>query len=77
MPRPEEVYDSDNEPSDEEELRAYQTRFRIRDDAPREVRQPATVPPPPPPLSREEPSLSPTPAIEDQIHELTTRFDAF
>ena len=27
MPRPEEIYDLGNEPSDEEELRAYQTRF--------------------------------------------------
>ena len=33
VPRPEEVYDSDNEPSDEEELRAYQSRFGIRADA--------------------------------------------
>ena len=27
--RPEEVYDLSNEPSNEEELRAYQSRFRI------------------------------------------------
>ena len=32
VPRPEEVYDSGNEPSDEEELRAYQTRFGMRED---------------------------------------------
>ena len=31
--RLEEVYDSVNEPSDEEELRAYQSRFGIRADA--------------------------------------------
>ena len=77
VPWPEEVYDSGNEPSDEEELRAYQTQFGIRDDAPGEVRQSSTVSPPPPPPSHEEPSPSPTPALEDQIHELTTRFDAF
>ena len=29
VPRPDEVYDSRNEPSNEEELRAYQFRFRI------------------------------------------------
>ena len=29
VPRPKEVYDSGNEPLDEEELRAYQSRFGI------------------------------------------------
>ena len=29
VPRPEKVYDSGNEPSDEDELRAYQSRFGI------------------------------------------------
>ena len=29
VPRPKEVDDSGNEPSDEDELRAYQSRFRI------------------------------------------------
>ena len=32
VPRPKEVYDSRNEPSDEEELMAYQTRFGMRED---------------------------------------------
>ena len=32
VPRLEKVYDSDNEPLDEEELRAYQSRFRIQAD---------------------------------------------
>ena len=27
--RPEEMYDSENEPSDEDELRAYQSRFGL------------------------------------------------
>ena len=31
VPRLEEVYDSGNEPSDEEEFRAYQSRFGIRE----------------------------------------------
>ena len=34
VPRPEGGYDSGNEPWDEKELRAYQNRFGIRDDAP-------------------------------------------
>ena len=29
VPRPEEVYDLGNEPSDEDELREYQSRFGI------------------------------------------------
>ena len=29
VPRQEEVYDSGNEPSDKDELRAYQSRYRI------------------------------------------------
>ena len=29
VPRPEDVYDSGNEPSDEDELRVYQSRFRL------------------------------------------------
>ena len=29
VPKPDEVYDSSNKPSDEDELRAYQSRFRI------------------------------------------------
>ena len=47
------------------------------DDAPGEVGQSSTVPPPAPPPSHEEPPPHPTTALEDQVHELTTRFDAF
>ena len=47
VPRPKEVYDSDNEPSDEDELRAYQSRFRIPVGTLGEARQPSTQPPPP------------------------------
>ena len=77
VPLRKEVYDSGNEPLNEEKLKAYQTRFGIRDDAQGEVGQSSTVPPPPPPLYYEEPPPSPTPALEDQVHELTTIFDAF
>ena len=68
VPRPEEDYDSGNEPSDEEELRAYQNRFGIRNDAPGEVEKSSIVPPPPLPPSHDEPPPSPTPALEDQVH---------
>ena len=47
VPRPEEVYDSGNEPSNEDELRAYQSRFGIRVDAQGEAGQSSTQPPPP------------------------------
>ena len=33
VPRLKEVYDSDNEPSNKDELRVYQSRFGIRADA--------------------------------------------
>ena len=48
VPRPEEVYDSEHEPSDEEELRAYQSRFGTREDAQGEVGQSSTQPQPQP-----------------------------
>ena len=39
VPRSAEVYDSGHEPSDEEELRAYQTLFDMHKDEQREVGQ--------------------------------------
>ena len=42
VPRPDEVYDSGNEPSDEDELRAYQSRFGIPIGTQGEVRQSST-----------------------------------
>ena len=47
VPRPEEVYDSGNEPSDEDELRAYQSRFRIPIGTQGEAGQSSTQPLPP------------------------------
>ena len=47
VPRPEEVYDSSNEPSDEDDLGAYQSRFGISASAQGEVGQSSTQPPPP------------------------------
>ena len=42
VPRLKEVYDSGNEPLDEEKLRAYQSRFRIRAGAHGEARKSST-----------------------------------
>ena len=49
IPRPEEVYDLGNEPSDEDELRKYQSRFGIPVGTQGEVEQSSTQPPPPQP----------------------------
>ena len=51
VPRPEEVHDSGNEPSYADELREYQSRFRIPAGAQGEAGQSSTQPPPPPPPS--------------------------
>ena len=74
--RPEEVYDSSNEPSDEDELRAYQSRFRIPVGTQGEAGQSSTQPPPPQPSQEEDP-VSPSTTLEDQVQDLTTRFDAY
>ena len=77
VPRPKEVYDSGNEPSDKEELRAYQSRYGMREDDQRDARESSTQSPPPPPTSHEEEDSSPSQTLEDQVHNLTTRFDAY
>ena len=64
VPRPEEVYNSGNEPSEEDELRAYQSRFGIPTGTQGEARQSSTQPPPPTP-SHEEDSVSPFTTLED------------
>ena len=77
VPRSEAVYDSGHEPSDKEELTAYQTLFGMREETPGEADQPSTTtypPPPSPPTESDVPSPSPT--IEDQVQDLTSRFDA-
>ena len=76
VPRPEKVYDSGNEPSDEDELRAYQSRFGIPIGAQGEVGQSSTQPPTLPPSQKEDP-VSPSTTLEDQVHNLTAQFDAY
>ena len=74
VPRPDEVYDFGNEPSEEEELRVYQTKFGMREYEKREVGLSSTQPPPS--TSHEEDDSSPSQTIEDQVQDLTMRFDA-
>ena len=66
VPRPEEVYDSGNETSDEDELRVYQSRFRIPVGMQGEVGQSSTQPPPPQPYPEEDP-VNPSTTLEDQV----------
>ena len=75
VPRLEEVYDSSNEPSDEEDLRAYQSRFGIPVGAQGKAEQSSTQPTP---LhsSQEEDPVNPSTTLEDQVQDLTARFDA-
>ena len=76
IPRPKKVCDSGNEPSDEDELREYQSRFEISVGAHGEVRQSSTQPPPPQPSQEEDP-VSPSTTLEDQVQDLTGRFDEY
>ena len=77
VPRPEGTYYSDNEPSDEDELREYQARFELPSDPQGDVGQSSTHPPPPPPPTSEAAPSSPTPDLEDPVLALTDHFDAF
>ena len=70
------VYDSGYEHLDEEELTAYQTLFGMHEDTPGEAGQPSTTPPPPPPPPTELAVPSPSPTLEDQVQDLTSKFDA-
>ena len=48
VPRPEGVYDSGHEPSDEDELHEYQARYGFLDDPQGDIGQSSSHPPPPP-----------------------------
>ena len=47
VPRPKAMYDSGNEPSDEDELQEYQARFGLPVDPQGDARQASSHPPPP------------------------------
>ena len=65
VPRPEEVYDFENEPSDGDELLAYQAMYGGREDERGEVGYSSTKPPSP--TSHEEDDPTPTHPIKDQV----------
>ena len=76
VPLPEAIYDSGNEPSDEDELHEYQAHFGLHGDPQGDGGQSSTRPPPPQQISEEAPS-SPSLDLEDPVLALTYRFDAF
>ena len=75
VPRPEAMYDSSNEPSDEDELHEYQARFGLPVDPQGDVGQASSHPPPPQSSQKEDP-ISPSTIIEDPVIDLTTCFEA-
>ena len=78
VPRPEGVYDSGHEPSDEDELHDYRARFGFLGDPQGDIGQSSSHPPSPPPQpSTEAAPSSPSPDLEDPALSLTDRFDAF
>ena len=81
VPRSDVVYDSSHEPSNEEDLTAYQTLFGMSEETPGEA-DPHPPPihsthPPHSPPPAESAVTSPSPTLEDQVQGLTTRLDAF
>ena len=65
VPRPEGAYDSDHEPSDEDELTDYQDRYGPLGNPQGDIGKSSSHPPPP------------SPDLEDPVLSLTERFDAF
>ena len=78
VPRPEGACDSGREPSDEDELHDYQTRYGFLGDPQGDIGQSSSRPPPPPP--QQPPTAapsSPSPDPEDPVLSFTECFDAF
>ena len=67
VPKSKAVYDSGHEPSDEEELTAYETLFGMHEETSGDADQPSTTHPPPPPPPMEPDVPSPSPTLEDQV----------
>ena len=78
VPRPEGVYDSGHESSDEDELHDYQARYGSLGDTQGDIGQ-SSSPPPPPPSQQPQAAApsSPSPDLEDPVLSLTERFNAF
>ena len=85
IPRSDAIYDSGHEPSNEEELTTYQTLFGMHEEtlgaadppSTSHPTHPSTSHPLPPPPPAEPAVTSPSPTLEDQVQDLTTRRDAF
>ena len=76
--RPEGVYDSGHEPSDEDELHEYQARYGLLGSPQRDIGQSSSHPPPPLPQQPPEAApSSPSPDPEDSVLSLTEGFVAF
>ena len=76
--RPEGVYDSGYEPSDEDELHDYQARYGSLGDPQGDIGQSSSHPRPPPSQQPQAAApSSPSPDLEDPVLSLTERFDAF
>ena len=84
-PRPKAMYDSGNEPLDEDKLREYHARFGLPADPQGDAGQTSSHPPlpqtsshpPPPQPSQEEDPISPSTILEDPVLDLTARFEAY
>ena len=77
--RPERIYDSGHEPSDEDELPDYRAHFGFLGDPRGDIGQSSSHPPPPPPPQQPPQAApsSPSPDLEDPVLSLTEHFDAF
>ena len=75
VPRPEGIYDSGHEPSNEDELPDYRAHFGFPGDPQGDIGQSSSHPPPQQPPQAAPSSPSPDP--EDPVLSLTERFDAF
>ena len=79
------MYDSSNEPSDEDELQEYQAQFSLSIDPQGDAGQASSHPlppqtsshPPPPQPSLEEDPISPSTILEDPVLDFTARFKAY
>ena len=78
VPRPEGVYDSGHEPSDEDELYEYRARYGSLGDHQGDIGPSSSHPPPHPPQQPQAAApSSPSPDLEDPVLALIERFDAF
>ena len=76
VPRPEAIYDSGNEPSGEDELREYQSRFSLSVDPLGDAGRSFIHPLPPQPSPKEDLTI-PSHILEDSVLNVTACFKAY